>query len=88
MASLSSIYAWIKGLNRIAESLYLGKVMSCTKAVVAAFFVLLLFAGGSHAFGEIDSTYIIFHFHGTDTSFHLGANLNCLGDTNGDGFEA
>ncbi len=57
--------------------------MSCIKAVCAAFFVLLLLAGGSYAFGEIDSTYIIFHFHGADTSSSLGANLNCLGDING-----
>ena len=57
-------------------------------AVPAAFIMILLsLCPSASAIGVLDSTYIIFHFHGTDTSSRAGVRIGCLGDVNGDGFD-
>jgi hypothetical protein len=39
------------------------------------------------AFSALDSSSIIFHFHGPDTTSRVGRNITKLGDVNGDGFD-
>lgn len=42
-------------------------------------------SGMSYVF-DLDSTHMIFHYHGADTTSQIGWRLKCLGDINDDGF--
>ena len=59
------------------------------RSIALAFCVFAILCKGVQAqLGVLDSTYIIFHFHGTDSTSRLGAGgIVSLGDINADGFD-
>lgn len=57
------------------------RYLCCILAVVIPLYV------EAAGIGKLDSTDIIFHFHGTDTLSRVGSFINSLGDINGDGFD-
>jgi len=58
-----------------------------TKSCVLAAFLMAIVTHNCAAIGTLDSSDIIFHFHGTDTSSGIGWRITSLGDVNSDGFD-
>ena len=56
------------------------------KSYVLAAFLLAVTGYRVEAIGTLDSSDIIFHFHGIDTNSHVGGRLAYLGDVNSDGY--